>query len=518
MKSIKEHRLLILLLFIALFLTNFNNGAYELSSDEYITLNISQGIDVTSYGLNKTTFNTVDSSYIPFNYFKKENTLKNVVKITEHDNGNSLLYNLSLHGWLTLSGVSVSSARSFSAFCSVGSIFIFYLLCFKITKNKVVSILASGILLVHPLFLHYAHTARAYSLTLLFVITLLYYCSILYDSNEKKPSALFLYYTILGILFGLMLLSHYLSLQVVLLVSTWLFIVKVFYQKNYQTILGLGISSLLAVAIFGSWYFYFGEEGKDIMATQNEVIKLNTPPNFTPSATGLLFGITSQINSIAGNYLGMMGFKVKEIIALLIFPLLFIIMGFPEWLNAVTKRYWSLFLGMIVMNLLFNSFLALKAGHNVSFWPRYAIFSIPSIAFLYAIALYSLPTLSMTRKIIGVISSCIIGLTFAVSSIPAFTGYLGSFDQAPALRNKLAQFSFTDYHQEPYEYYAQQLETSGIKGDTIQYQSEEIAQNILIYLNHPEHYSNYINSGASNLLRINTTVVAESIPSPHIKK
>ena len=72
MKSIKEHRLLILLLFIALFLTNFNNGAYELSSDEYITLNISQGIDVTSYRLNKTTFNTVDSSYIPFNYFKKE--------------------------------------------------------------------------------------------------------------------------------------------------------------------------------------------------------------------------------------------------------------------------------------------------------------------------------------------------------------------------------------------------------------------------------------------------------------
>jgi len=77
MTFIKEHKLFIVLLMISFCLTIFNRGAYELTSDEYITLNISQGFDVTPYGLKNNQREGLNGVVLSSDYFWKKNTLLN---------------------------------------------------------------------------------------------------------------------------------------------------------------------------------------------------------------------------------------------------------------------------------------------------------------------------------------------------------------------------------------------------------------------------------------------------------
>jgi len=412
---------------------------------------------------------------------------------------------------LTLFKVTVSNARLLSALFSLMGLVIFYKLALLIFENKSIALISSAFLSIHPIFLHYAHTVRAYALTMLLVLSFVYL--FLKYFNDKKE---FKKYILLGGITGVLMLTHYLSIQVVVFIVIWYF---VFYYKELKDFIIIR-NWIISVAIFfllvGVWYYFYGSEGTEIMAAQNEIIRNSVAPEFKPTFKGLVFGVLSQTTAIFGNYLGMIGFKVREVIFLLIFPLIIIVFGLFKGYKSIKKEYVYLIVGMVVFNLFFDILLAINSGHNVSFWPRYTVFSVPFACLLLGLsAVYIFQYIKLVNATL-VLSMAFLILTMVVSSLPAYTGYLGSYDLRPELRSKIYSFSFTEYKKEPYEALAEKINNVCREGDTIYFKSFEHSQNINLYLRGRNDLIQLIDSNQVEAIKFKYNRV-EEIESPHLK-
>ncbi|HSZ24615.1 MAG TPA: hypothetical protein VK766_02800, partial [Cytophagaceae bacterium] len=291
-----------------------------------------------------------------------------------------------------------------------------------------------------------------------------------------------------------------------------------FYQKFFDKsfLFSLLLMSSVILVLFCSWYFGIGKEGRFIMAMQNARIQESVSPDFRPTLKGLFFGTLAQSAAIFGNYLGMLGFKIKEVILLSLFPFLLILLTYKKLYFNIRREYFFLITGVIIFNLLFDIGLAIKSDHNVSFWPRYAIFSVPFASLLLGYSMYSIGGMAHWKKSVSLVSVLILFFTMLVSDIAAFTGYLGSYDQDPTLRKKIYALDFSDFQKEPYQKVSEEIKSYCQLGDTVVYKSWFSAQNTNLYLEYRADLIQKVDTGQIEEVKFGKMVILK-VDSPYYK-
>jgi uncharacterized membrane protein len=114
------------------------------------------------------------------------------------DRGNAMLYCTLIWVWRNLFGDSAFALRSFSALCTLASIFFVYAITLQLGKNRTVAIVAAVIFAFLPFTLNYAREARTYALWTL--CTLGCFRALLDFNGEFKQSSRFLIWSCLGLL------------------------------------------------------------------------------------------------------------------------------------------------------------------------------------------------------------------------------------------------------------------------------------------------------------------------------
>ena len=118
------------------------------------------------------------------------------------------LYNLLLHFWIVLGGMSVWWVRLFSVLFGVGVIFLAYLLAQRLFDKKT-GLIAACLIACAPVFIYYSQEARAYSLLFFLVLASMYFYLRLAQTPHLKWRILYLIAT------ALMLYSHLYAIFIV---------------------------------------------------------------------------------------------------------------------------------------------------------------------------------------------------------------------------------------------------------------------------------------------------------------
>lgn len=114
------------------------------------------------------------------------------------ERGNALLYCTIIWAWRNLFGDTAFALRSFSALCTLASIWFAYSIALKLGKNRAVAIVAAVIFAFLPFTLIYAREARTYALWTF--CTLGCFEALLDFNGKSKESYRFLFWSCLGLL------------------------------------------------------------------------------------------------------------------------------------------------------------------------------------------------------------------------------------------------------------------------------------------------------------------------------
>jgi uncharacterized membrane protein len=320
--------------------------------------------------------------------FSTHSTLVNVRQaVIWQDNGNAILYNVALHFWIKLFGTGDAAVRFLSLLCGLLIVLLVYKLC-KLFFVGNVAWWATGFAALHPLLIRYSQEARTYALaTLLSLLATLVFAHLWKRAEPTRWTHSLLY----GLIAGTALLSHYLTAYIFMAHA----LLALLYVRNRKVWLQLLTSGVLAMVIFGAWYFVGGREGMARIKQANQnysQIAENPSPDgkfvapFTARYT--VAGMLQVVYTMSGNFFQRTGTKLRYLLPLLILPLTFVAIAWRarRTIEVVEGGFFFILI-LSVSGLVFSFALAWKANHTIPFHTTYANFATPYFAILIAMGM-----------------------------------------------------------------------------------------------------------------------------------
>jgi uncharacterized membrane protein len=417
MKLVVKLSLFFFIIFLGIFLRVYCLGNYGIWYDEKISVCCANGLIYSDY--IDATFTNLD--------IQKQNSIKNVINATIADKGNSLFYNILLHYWSIIFNNSDFSVRLLSAFFGCCLI----LLTYKFTKflfnSDEISLMTAFLVAIQPLFVHFAHEARAYTTATFFTLLSSYLLYKILEDDKVNIKIQYVFYILSA---TISLLSHYLTIYIFLAHA----VIVLLIAKSKKYWLSYFAASICVCFLFGLWLFNGGVEGYKKLNSQNiqfkvlaEQFKKNDNPFFMPATfKNVITGWFQIWLPVFGNQLQTLGFRIREISILLIIP--FSVIGATIWLNRKKEIYkkMSFLLILIIMQTIFATFLAIRSKHCISFQPLYANFVIPYSTILIGYSLFYLMIQKKNLKIFGYIAFILIVLIMLISQYSIFTDTISS--------------------------------------------------------------------------------------------
>lgn len=455
MKALQEKFHLPVLIVICLFLGFFRLGYYDFHIDEYATISIASGIGTNdnNYWVEAPAFRPATKVFTSHNYWS-ESKAENVVKYTILDNGNSFLFNLTLFSWLKMVDPSVFNFRILSLLFYLGSCVLLYFLTINISGSKKIAFVASILLAIHPIVVHYAHLARGYEMALFFSLLATFALVSVFD-KEKVPFYLYILYPI-SILFSL--LSHYLTLPV--FIGHGLYIL---YQKDlFKKKLFYGLSFLLVFSLFLVHLDFIGMPGKVIMDKQDALILQNSSEQVKTGISSIIQGSIQQFLGLTGNYFQFMGFRLREIAIMGLIPLLYLLLNWKGLYEELKKKKNSLPVFLLVSLFVFATFSAVKAGHTTSFYSRYGLFFIPYMMILFGIVFEKIQYAAVKRFSLILFAGIVVIMLFSLAS--PLGGVFHSYFDKPV---NIFEAGAKDLNENKFEVMTAEINRSYSPGDTL---------------------------------------------------
>ena len=249
---------------------------------------------------------------------------------------------------------------------------------------------------------------------------------------------------------------------------------------------GAVLALLIVSSVIFLWLQNGGFEGLKEMRKIDEWYLKNTSAQVHTSSRSLLEGTVQQLLAIFGNYGQYLGFRLRNIAFLLLFPLASILLCLNHFKNTLNKNVLRFLAGAVITVVIFSAALAIKAGHTTSFNARYGIYAISFASALLGVALHAVASVSISKmkKAIAGFSLAVTFIVFIFSSIPAYTGIAATYNSNPRLYRDILNFNFDKYYSSEYnEPTAKKIERMYADGDTIIYNDWNIAQVINLFLN-----------------------------------
>lgn len=376
----KKYVALFFILLLGLFLRLYKIDRYGLWYDEQVTLLVASGI--YSHKLFQK------DAKISSSELHKHNTLSNVLKSTINDNGNSILYNVILHFWISLMDNSEFNVRVLSTIFDLLTIYYMYLFARKIFSEK--KFLAPVVCIIgafNPLLVSLAQEARAYSLaTLLGVISSYYFFMIVH--LRRTDYRYFVYYalSVLG-----MLLCHYLSVMLFLAH----FVIFLLYERAFLNWLRMFLVGIFVAIVLLVWLCYGGMEGYGSIRRLNQYYVQVADANVDGELSNwmLPLNLRNLLGGILQNWLidfgiGLQnyGFRMRDFGILIVIPILLILQVVINTTYPGKEKIISLIIVFLCHTLL-AMILAVKHKHMISFTTRYSHFVLPYAHILLALGI-----------------------------------------------------------------------------------------------------------------------------------
>jgi uncharacterized membrane protein len=391
--------------------------AFGIWFDEKESLSCALGIKSFQSKSNAVFFNSLIAN---------ENTLRNVVKSTILDNGNALLYNISLHFWIKQFGPSDLSIRLPSLI--VGLLLILLSIKFSdfLFNDRYVNITVGFFAAFNPILVYTSQVARGYGFAALFSLCATYCLLRIIKINKSGNS--FIWFLLYGISILLSLLSHYLTVYVFFIhgiVFLYLLLVKI-----HELAIKLLLTYVFVALFFCVWLLNGGIEGKKNMDEANKLAQ-NLAKNWKEgddmwcapmSHSMVIIGSTQVLLPLFGNYLQNWGFRIRQIAVLLLMPLCLAFMAF-KYAHYKHNKYIYLLFIFIASYILYITYLAYSSGHIIPYRTWYTGFLAP-----YAIMLISFPVIIIKEsfgKNIKLLVVLLISVQLIISIVSCIPYYVG---------------------------------------------------------------------------------------------
>lgn len=394
------------------------------------------------------------------------NTFYNVIEATILDGGNNLLYNILLHYWMRLWGISDLSVRVLSTIFGVGIVFLIYLITLSFCSRKI-AYCASGLAAVHPFLIRYSQEARSYALATFLTLAATYvFINLMNLTNSRFAIARS--WVLYSLLVSAALLSHYFTIYIFIGHAAY----AVLTVRDRTLWLDLIKAALVAGVILGGWMYAGAYKSLTGVATvyqryQQRAAHPGAEENWALLSTpqNLIAGGVQTVLAITGNYLQQAGLRLSRLAPLLVIPLILLIFCWRAYASRELSSSTLLLLGLLAgSGLIFSTILALRLGHIISFQPLYGNFATPYITILLAIGI------AQVRGLNGLGRQAMMGVVLLYAAI-LFISIKLVYEDAPK-------------HRPPntYQIVAKQLANAALSGDVIVYPSWIEARLYNLYL------------------------------------
>lgn len=388
----------ILVLILACFVILVLPGKKEIWYDETISVLCSKGINYD------TPVSLASACNLNGSTIQQLNTSSNVFTATVLDNGNSFLYNISLHWFTGIFGNSLSSYMLFSKLCAIASLIGLYLLCGLLWGNSVFTSLAVILLLADNNFTGMSHEVRAYSMaTCLVTFAILYCYKFIYQAS--KPLYLFL----TGLFAVAAILSHFLTVYIILVILIALVVTKKAALFSIKNIVAMAIPFTIA-----GIFFYFSIKGLQVMSHQNA--KIQAKALATGFSLSEVAARTMRFTAINFKAVFPTIFNNAVVVAVsFLFIVGLYIASIKTAIGDVQKRNLRLLFILGASGSVFLALLCVKSHHYTALYYRYFSFCIPfaTLSIVYALYLLSqsprIPKLA-TSTVSGIVLLPAVGL------------------------------------------------------------------------------------------------------------
>jgi uncharacterized membrane protein len=282
--------LFILLVAVATFTRCYKLSHVGLTKDEVITLALANGQDATVFG--GIRFYADSTNWLT--QVKGEDNLAGVVDATIHDNGNALLYNLTVHLVTERFGNQDVPFKATAAICGV----LLVLCTFFFTKKHFGSntaLIATLLVALHPFLIEYSQLSRGYMMAALFTLCGTYlFFDLLSKKTEKK-----IFYLLYALCIVAALLCHYFTAFIFLGHG----VVIILFHRNKKTLTAFAGAYFIAAVLFSLWLFNGGLKGQELMLEQNKRWEnmAESAQNHQLSFTALGIKTVKHINALGGN-------------------------------------------------------------------------------------------------------------------------------------------------------------------------------------------------------------------------
>ncbi|WP_247235050.1 glycosyltransferase family 39 protein [Telluribacter sp. SYSU D00476] len=438
----KRYLALCLIVALGLLLRVYNLGDYAPYVDEKFTLLNAQGVSVGGANQPEILNNTY---FTPQDFWKPKKLEDFFGAVARSDFGTHIVYNLLLHQWIKVFGLSDFYVRLLSALINTLTIVLLFMMVRHFLRSNTVALFAALLLAVEPLNVAQSHMARSYTLSFFLVVAASYIFLLLL--KEQRNNRKVLYLVVYTLLASMSLLNHYLNFLI--LVSHAL--ICLMYERGARNWILMSIAGVVSGGVLIWWLTAGGGqyslkflEDKNALhykiahmpQDQNPLRGIVDPINFKSVSTKVV-DIFYDMNSLSnGLYNSVMGIR-NFFVSLLLFGLIlfianriknarlihalgalvpavamfflytgskldlflvlfsyYILLLFIRWLKDRYHNLESSALKMVMLAVLmyilpmaYIIFDALKSGHTTSLSQRYIGMSIPFVIIIYAIGL-----------------------------------------------------------------------------------------------------------------------------------
>jgi uncharacterized membrane protein len=416
----------------AIFVLGFLLRVYHINSwgiwnDEQASVLIAKG--ETRYFIRDGKFTDTDLSRFSNKERHAKNTLSNVYTATINDNGNSIAYNVLLHYWLDIFGVSDLSTRLLALIFGLLIIPLAYRFGLEVFKNENAALVTAFLFAIHPLFIEYSIMCRAYTMGSFFtLLSTLFFYRIITGRGDTKT------YPLYAMAVSLSLLTHYLTSYVFIAQG----IVFLLYVRDRSIWAKYILAGIFILLVFGTWMKVAGINGFKVLKLQNahnlvQASKYKTGDTgeaafiLPPTPKNIITGYMEVWLQIFQNQLEYLDFRVRKLVILLLLP--FSLIGLMIWQKRKDPAQMKIIYILLVMTFtqtLYATVDAIRAGHCKSFHPLYANFAVPYGIMLLGYAIYSCFEYRLLRVYTIVVSMAILVIN-GFSFLPTYGNLRGIY-------------------------------------------------------------------------------------------
>ena len=345
-------------------------------NDEKVTVSIARGIHC---------FERSDSVFT-VSQVRLQNTLANVYRATVQDNGNSIIYNVSLHYWFILFGNSDAAARSFSALWSLALVIaVFYMV--RKPGGINLALLVMALFAMHPLLVKYAHCSRAFTMGTFFALAASATWFSLMQQQAIVPGKKAITYVCFA---AGMLLCHYYAVYVLMAHGLSALLMGNFARKWKSYILILaGV-----LVIFTGWMLLGGLAGLQVMKSQIGFYKATISAGTATEVLRVL-SIRGFFIALMQNTLAIFGINLHGLDVRLIIKLIFLLAvtgilfnGYHHSKNMLLKKLMLFGFMHLLAYWMLMAVLGCTSRNYLPFIDKYASFGTPLVLVMLAVALY----------------------------------------------------------------------------------------------------------------------------------